>query len=131
MELLDTIRGYLISGEILALVALAFLGNLNGPLGALWAATNAALGALCGIGLFTILSFRSGWDQYFAARAQSAGSVDYIGSHQRVASFIRFLGSLDASALGMVFGALSLFFAFVAYRKLRAFSRFPVTSRKV
>ena len=110
IEQFDVLRGYLMAAVILSLVTTGLVGQLQSRVARTIRVVTLSVGAIAALGLFFILCFVAGWDEYFAAKAIGAVHGEYHGRHRTAARVISTLGELRASGLGLVFGAIGIIF---------------------
>jgi hypothetical protein len=132
MDELDTLRGYGIASVILAFVGIG-LSSLCVP--DKWLKVKcyingfaALLGGIGGMIVFCLFSFVPGWQAYFAEKAP-AEPVEYQGRHQAAARVIRFLGEMDISTLGILFGILGMVLLAVAFTNFKSLRKSNLYSR--
>jgi len=120
LELLDSIRGYLI-GTILISMVLAGITASATSKAARWTRGVAFLAAaVAALGLFFMLTMVGGWEEYFAAKSAGNPASLYEGRHRAAARVIQTIGDMRPDALGIFFGVLGAAFLFAAARTIKS-----------
>ncbi|MDB4444903.1 hypothetical protein N9156_01090 [Akkermansiaceae bacterium] len=130
MDELDALRGYGISAVLIGLVMVGagfrFLPETALKAKAWLVGSGGLVGAVGGLSVFFLLSFISGWEEYFdeqSLRESSDQSPEYTGRHRKAAKVIRVLGDMEVSTLGIVFGVLGLYCFILCVLAIRTYRK--------